>query len=83
MNHPTGFPHLLIFPEGTTTNGQQLLEFQRGAFATGKPVQPMLLRYPFKHLDPSFVDDGPSMLCLIVRMVCQVYNQVRVYAHIR
>ncbi|CAE8622984.1 unnamed protein product, partial [Polarella glacialis] len=36
---------LLIFAEGTTTNGEELKEFKRGAFISGKPVRPVLLVY--------------------------------------
>eukprot|EP00906_Rhabdomonas_costata_P036530 RCo051237 len=46
MSEPGKYPPLLIFPEGTTTNGTALLEFRRGAFTTGAPVIPMLVDYP-------------------------------------
>ncbi|KAK9815838.1 hypothetical protein WJX72_010562 [[Myrmecia] bisecta] len=36
---------LLLFPEGTTTNGKHLLPFKTGAFLAGRPVQPVILRY--------------------------------------
>lgn len=36
---------LVMYPEGTATNGESLLEFKTGAFAPGAPVQPVLLRY--------------------------------------
>ena len=42
---PAAVPPLLLFPEGTTTNGAFLLPFKTGAFLTGAPVQPVLLRY--------------------------------------
>ncbi len=41
-------PHarpLLLFPEGTTTNGRYLLPFKTGAFLAGEPVQPVVIRY--------------------------------------
>uniref|UniRef100_A0AAY5EWM9 EF-hand domain-containing protein n=1 Tax=Electrophorus electricus TaxID=8005 RepID=A0AAY5EWM9_ELEEL len=40
------WPQMLMFPEGTTTNGQALIKFKPGAFLAGVPVQPVLLRYP-------------------------------------
>jgi 1-acyl-sn-glycerol-3-phosphate acyltransferase len=43
---------LLIFPEGTTTNGESPLQFKKGAFAPGVPVRPVLLVYT-GHWDPS------------------------------
>merc|ERR1712226_1434129 len=36
---------MLIFPEGTTTNGEGILEFKKGAFVAGVPVRPVLLVY--------------------------------------
>lgn len=41
-------PHarpLLLFPEGTTTNGRYLLPFKTGAFLAGEPLQPVVIRY--------------------------------------
>ncbi|KAF3697722.1 Lysophospholipid acyltransferase LPCAT4 1-acylglycerol-3-phosphate O-acyltransferase 7 [Channa argus] len=40
------WPQMLMFPEGTTTNGSALIKFKPGAFLAGVPVQPVLLRYP-------------------------------------
>merc|ERR1711879_236 len=34
---------MLIFPEGTTTNGEGLLPFKKGAFVAGVPVRPVLI----------------------------------------
>ncbi|XP_074479402.1 lysophospholipid acyltransferase LPCAT4 [Sebastes fasciatus] len=42
------WPQMLMFPEGTTTNGCGLIKFKPGAFLAGVPVQPVLLRYPNK-----------------------------------
>ena len=50
-NHPNPderWPQLLIFPEGSTSNRKALMSFKLGAFYPGKPVQPVLLRYPNK-----------------------------------
>ncbi len=41
-------PHarpMLLFPEGTTTNGRFMLPFKSGAFLAGAPLQPVVLRY--------------------------------------
>uniref|UniRef100_A0A8C7Z469 Lysophosphatidylcholine acyltransferase 4 n=1 Tax=Oryzias sinensis TaxID=183150 RepID=A0A8C7Z469_9TELE len=40
------WPQMLMFPEGTTTNGRSLIKFKPGAFLAGVPVQPVLLHYP-------------------------------------
>lgn len=48
-----------INTQGTTTNGKQLITFKTGAFATGRPVQPVLLRFPFRHFNPAYTNcDG-------------------------
>lgn len=39
------WPQILLFPEGTTTNGSCLIYFKLGAFIPGVPVQPVCLRY--------------------------------------
>ena len=39
-------PPLLIFPEGTTTNGLCLIAWERGAFAPACPVLPVAIAYP-------------------------------------
>merc|ERR1712129_244925 len=36
---------LLMFPEGTTTNGEGLLAFKNGAFVAGVPVRPVIIVY--------------------------------------
>jgi lysophosphatidylcholine acyltransferase/lyso-PAF acetyltransferase len=56
------FPRLLIFPEGTTTNGDGLLSFRSGAFRPGLPVQPACVHYPRSAgaADPAWVSDGPA-----------------------
>ena len=36
---------LLIFPEGATTNGSQLLQFKKGPFGALAPIQPFLASY--------------------------------------
>jgi lysophosphatidylcholine acyltransferase / lyso-PAF acetyltransferase len=41
-------PHrrpILLFPEGTTTNGRYMLRFRTGGFIAGVPVQPIILKY--------------------------------------
>lgn len=36
---------LLLFPEGTTSNGADLLDFKKGAFVPGMPVRPVVICY--------------------------------------
>jgi lysophosphatidylcholine acyltransferase/lyso-PAF acetyltransferase len=35
---------IVIFPEGTCTNRMSLIEFRKGAFTPGIPVQPVIIR---------------------------------------
>ena len=39
----------MLFAEGITHSGRQLLPFFRGAFEGGSPVQPVVLRYPYTY----------------------------------
>lgn len=74
-----GFPPILIFPEGTTVNGKALIQFRVGAFACGKPVLPVVLRFPHAHLDPSSTGKaGESEGAYYLRLLLQFYNEVRV-----
>ena len=42
------WPQLLFSPEGMCSNRTALLPFKLGAFNPGKPVQPVMIRYPNK-----------------------------------
>ena len=52
--HGRHLRRLLIFPEGTTTNGKQILQLRTGAFVAGLPVRPVLLRYRWSNRNPAF-----------------------------
>lgn len=45
---------VVVFPEGTTSNGRYLTHFHRGAFVPGAPVKPVILRYPHSSFDPAW-----------------------------
>lgn len=45
---------LLLFPEGTTTNGRYLLPFKTGAFLAGQPLQPVVIRYGEDRVSPAW-----------------------------
>ncbi|KAF5445063.1 hypothetical protein F2P56_034145 [Juglans regia] len=47
-------PIMMLFPEGTTTNGDFLLPFKTGAFLAKVPVLPVILRYPFQRFSPAW-----------------------------
>lgn len=68
---------LQIFPEGTTVNARHVIQFQKGAFIPGVPVQPITLEYPYCFLDTSMPPDVPNHF-IMLRMFCQVYNRLEV-----
>ncbi|MDP2437841.1 MAG: EF-hand domain-containing protein [archaeon] len=71
------FPPVMIFPEGTCTNGRALVNFKPGAFLAGEPVQPLIIRYRWAHFDPSFVD-YVNVVGLLVGTLCQFVNHMEV-----
>ncbi|PPE00173.1 hypothetical protein GOBAR_DD02826 [Gossypium barbadense] len=70
------FPRVLLFPEGTTTNGKVLISFQLGAFIPGHPIQPIIVRYPHVHFDQSW--GLISLAKLMFRMFTQFHNYMEV-----
>ncbi|CAM6085757.1 unnamed protein product [Calypogeia fissa] len=70
------YPRVLLFPEGTTTNGRALISYKLGAFRPGLAVQPVVVRYPFVHFDISWGDI--SVWKLLFRMLTQVTNHMEV-----
>ncbi|XP_006828904.2 lysophospholipid acyltransferase LPEAT2 isoform X1 [Amborella trichopoda] len=70
------FPRVLLFPEGTTTNGRMLISFQLGAFIPGFPIQPVAVRYPYVHFDQSW--GYISLARLMFRMFTQFHNFMEV-----
>ena len=69
-------PPLIIFPEGTTTNGNQLLSFKTGAFVARRPVLPLLYSFP---ASGSFVPTFESIWTpiYIVRTLSQPWNNLK------
>ncbi|KAK4348746.1 hypothetical protein RND71_031501 [Anisodus tanguticus] len=67
-------PIMLLFPEGTTTNGDFLLPFKSGAFLSGAPVQPVILSYPYQRLSPAW--DSISGVRHVILLLCQFVNYV-------
>ncbi|KAJ4955829.1 hypothetical protein NE237_012612 [Protea cynaroides] len=70
------YPRVLLFPEGTTTNGRVLIAFQLGAFIPGYPIQPVVVRYPHVHFDQSW--GHISLAKLMFRMFTQFHNFMEV-----
>ncbi|XP_047308167.1 lysophospholipid acyltransferase LPEAT1-like isoform X2 [Impatiens glandulifera] len=69
-------PLILLFPEGTTTNGNYLLPFKTGAFIAKAPVRPLILRYPYQRFSPSW--ESISGVRHILILLCQFVNYLEV-----
>lgn len=65
-------PPILIFPEGTTTNGKYLMKFRTGAFVPGQPVKPCTIKFPAPVFSPTW--ETISGLYHAFRLFTQVRN---------
>ncbi|XP_034412735.1 lysophospholipid acyltransferase LPCAT4 [Cyclopterus lumpus] len=72
------WPQMLMFPEGTTTNGSALIKFKPGAFLAGLPVQPVLLRYPNQLDTVRWTYKGTSWKEALWHTTSQLYTNVTV-----
>eukprot|EP01130_Rhizamoeba_saxonica_P003720 TRINITY_DN1546_c0_g1_i4.p1 TRINITY_DN1546_c0_g1~~TRINITY_DN1546_c0_g1_i4.p1 ORF type:complete len:375 (+),score=95.05 TRINITY_DN1546_c0_g1_i4:767-1891(+) len=71
-------PQVLIFPEGTTTNGNMIINFKTGAFRQGVPVQPVVLKYPNKYRNCAHTLDNQNMGKTFLGLMCQFGNYMEV-----
>ncbi|XP_077233255.1 phospholipid/glycerol acyltransferase family protein isoform X2 [Tasmannia lanceolata] len=69
-------PMMMLFPEGTTTNGDYLLPFKTGAFLSKVPVLPVILRYPYERFSPAW--DTISGVRHVILLLCQFVNHMEV-----
>ncbi|MEW5320110.1 MAG: hypothetical protein WDW38_011208 [Sanguina aurantia] len=63
---------MLLFPEGTTSNGLHLLPFKSGAFLAGVPLQPIILEYGVQgRVSPAWesIDAARHLLLLLCEPV--------------
>lgn len=72
------WPQILIFPEGTCTNRQSLIQFKPGAFYPGLPVQPILLRYPNSSDCLTWTWQGPNVFILLWKTLTTFHNFVEI-----
>lgn len=68
-------PLLVMAPEATTKAQQCLLKFRRGAFTSGCPVTPVLIRYRFRHFNPAWGICRSTALH-VYRLLVQPVNHV-------
>ncbi|XP_010532073.1 PREDICTED: lysophospholipid acyltransferase LPEAT1-like isoform X2 [Tarenaya hassleriana] len=69
-------PTIMLYPEGTTTNGDYLLTFKTGAFLAGTPVLPVILKYPYRRF--SLAWDTISGARHVIFLLCQFVNHMEV-----
>ncbi|KAG5543249.1 hypothetical protein RHGRI_016102 [Rhododendron griersonianum] len=69
-------PMMMLFPEGTTTNGDFILPFKTGAFLAKAPVLPVILRYPYQRFSPAW--DTISGVRHVILLFCQFVNYLDV-----
>jgi len=71
-------PPSMIFPEGTTTNGNVLIQFKVGAFCSGHPVLPVCLKFPHKHYNPGWCGRNESLPLSLLRIMLQFANHCEI-----
>ncbi|XP_061619171.1 lysophospholipid acyltransferase LPCAT4 isoform X1 [Phyllopteryx taeniolatus] len=72
------WPQMLMFPEGTTTNGSALIKFKPGAFLCGVPVQPVLLHFPNKLDTVRWTHKGTTWSEVLWHTASQLYTNITV-----
>ncbi|XP_038050369.1 lysophosphatidylcholine acyltransferase 2-like isoform X3 [Patiria miniata] len=72
------WPQIVIFPEGTCTNGSCLITFKGGAFYPGVPVQPVAIQYKNALDTFTWTWDGPGALKLMWLSLCNFSNKLQV-----
>ncbi|KHG28279.1 Lysophosphatidylcholine acyltransferase 1 [Gossypium arboreum] len=69
-------PKILLFPQGTTTNGDYLISFKTGAFLARAPVVPVILKYPYQRFSPAW--ESVTGVRHVVFLLCQFVNHMEV-----
>ena len=66
---------LLVYPEGTTSFGDEVLGFHKGVFGLGRIwVQPIVVSYPYRYMNTclGYVDNPRPAFCNLWLLMCQV-----------
>ncbi|CAI2372873.1 unnamed protein product [Moneuplotes crassus] len=69
------FP-LIIYPEGTTSNGFGMMEFKRGAFVSSKPIKPISVKYRGRNFHPTY--EVLPFLSHFVLLHCQLFSSLEI-----
>lgn len=67
---------LLIFPEGTTTNGRALMSFKKGAFANCDPIKIYVLKYNTEPLSFVWSISNMNSLHVMLLSLSQLWNTI-------
>ncbi|KAK9828960.1 hypothetical protein WJX72_003052 [[Myrmecia] bisecta] len=70
------YPLFIVAPEGTTKHGNCLLRFSTGAFVSGAPVLPVLLKYRNKRFNMGW--GIVYTMFHLLRLACQFQNYLEV-----
>ena len=70
------WPQFGLYPEGGASNKNFLMQFKNGAFRPGKPIQPVLIRYP-NRLDTVTLDRSNPMISIWATL-CQPYTRMEI-----
>ena len=71
---------LLIFPEGTCSNGRNLMSFKKGAFFTGDPIKIFVLQYNNEFEIISSIANINPAFALILTLL-QIRNHLTLYEY--
>ena len=77
MADPENTPPVLIFPEGTTTNGEYMISFKKGAFLNFAPVKIYGIKYTKKNYSPAYDTLGLGNTLLFTLL--QLYNTATIH----
>ena len=69
-------PQFLVFAEGQTSDGRQVLAFKDGAFRLGHTVQPVAVRYRRSTFDPT--NDPANMVWHFIRATFDLHHGMEV-----
>lgn len=76
LGHQGLLPQLLIFPEGTVSNGSSLLKFKKGAFCHTKPIKVYGVKYNGRFV-PSLSNATGGVAVFLT--LCQFWNTLDFY----
>lgn len=65
-----------LAPEGTCTNRSSLIQFAKGAFEPGVPVQPVALHWDCPTFDPAWTAGAHNRALIVLRCLAQPFQGV-------